>query len=74
MGASRRNGRQQMSRQEKLRLMEVLWVDLSREEGELESPAWHELALRETADRRVRGEEPALDWADAKIKLRQPVG
>jgi len=54
--------------------MEVLWVDLSREEGELESPAWHELALRETADRRVRGEEPALDWADAKIKLRQPVG
>ncbi len=74
MGASRRNGRQQMSRQEKLRPMEVLWADLSREEGELESPAWHELALRETADSRVRCEEPTLDWEDAKVKLRQPIG
>jgi len=65
---------QQMPRQEKLRLMEVLWADLSREEDELESPAWHESALRETADRRARGEEPTLDWEDAKVKLRQPVG
>jgi hypothetical protein len=63
----------QMPRQEKLRLMEALWEDLSHEEGELESPAWHEAALRETADRVSRGEEPVLEWETAKVQLRQPV-
>jgi len=32
---------QQMPRQEKVKLMEALWMDLSRDEAELESPAWH---------------------------------
>lgn len=63
----------QLPRQEKLRLMEVLWADLSREENDWESPAWHETALRETVGRVDRGEEPLLDWEAAKIKLRQSV-
>jgi hypothetical protein len=62
---------QQLPRLEKLRLMEDLWTDLSREDAELESPAWHADALRETADRVARGEETLLDWEDAKAKLRQ---
>ena len=62
---------QQMPRLEKLKLMEALWADLSRDEAELESPAWHADALRETAERRARGEEGALDWKRAKIKLRK---
>ncbi len=61
---------QQLPRQEKLKLMELLWVELSREEAELESPAWHADALRETTERRARGEENALDWEQAKEKLR----
>ncbi|HEX7618897.1 MAG TPA: addiction module protein [Verrucomicrobiae bacterium] len=32
---------QQMPRSEKLKLMETLWADLSRDEAEVESPAWH---------------------------------
>jgi hypothetical protein len=64
---------QQMPRQEKLRLMEILWADLSREESALGSPAWHESALRETASRLARGEESTLDWEFAKAKLRRPV-
>ena len=63
---------QQMPRQEKLRLMEILWVELSREESELDSPAWHATALRETAERFARGEEQALDWTQAKAELRKP--
>lgn len=61
---------QQLPRQEKLKLMELLWAELSRDEAELESPAWHADALRETAERRARGEETALDWEQAKAKLR----
>jgi len=61
---------QQLPRQEKLKLMEMLWADLSRDESELESPAWHADALRETAERRARGEEAVLDWEQAKAKLR----
>jgi hypothetical protein len=32
---------QQLPRQEKLKLMELLWAELSRDEAELESPMWH---------------------------------
>ncbi|HSY19048.1 MAG TPA: addiction module protein [Candidatus Acidoferrales bacterium] len=63
---------QQMPRLEKLKLMETLWADLSRDEAELESPAWHADALRETSERRARGQEETLDWEQAKAKLRQP--
>jgi hypothetical protein len=62
---------QQLPRQEKLRLMEILWDDLSRNDAEFESPAWHADALRETAERRARGEETALDWEEAKTRLRR---
>ena len=62
---------QQMPRQEKLRLMELLWEDLSRNAAEFESPGWHADVLRETAERRARGEETVLDWEEAKAKLRR---
>lgn len=65
---------QQMPRQEKLRLMELLWTELSREESELDSPAWHGSALRETTERLARGEEQMLDWTEAKARLRKPQG
>ena len=61
---------QQLPRQEKLKLMEILWAELSRDEAELESPAWHADALLETAERRALGEEAVLDWEEAKAKLR----
>lgn len=62
---------QQMPRPEKLRLMELLWADLSQNEGEFEFPNWHADALRETSERRARGEEALLDWEEAKARLRQ---
>lgn len=61
----------QMPRQEKLRLMEALWEDLSRDEADVESPAWHADVLRETAARYSRGEEKVLDWEEAKAQLRK---
>jgi hypothetical protein len=61
---------QHLPRQEKLKLMEMLWADLSRDDADLESPAWHADALRETAEHRAHGGETVLDWEQAKEKLR----
>jgi len=62
---------QQLPREEKLRLMELLWDDLSQDEARLESPAWHETALVETQQRLANGQEQVLDWEQAKAELRK---
>lgn len=59
-----------LPRTEKLRLMEALWSDLSLVEEELDSPGWHENALRETEARVATGEERQIDWDEAKRLLR----
>jgi hypothetical protein len=43
---------------------------LSRREAQLESPSWHEEALRETAARHDEGKEQPVDWDAAKRELR----
>ena len=62
---------QAISRMEKLRLMESQWIEVSRDEGEFESLAWHESALKETARRFADGREEVLDWEQAKAELRR---
>jgi hypothetical protein len=60
----------QMTTEEKLRVMEALWADLSRNEGELESPSWHKDVLEQRETRIVSGQEKFLDWEEAKRELR----
>ena len=62
-----------LSRPEKLRMMETIWVDLTQDEVLTESPAWHKEALAETARRFKHGEEPILDWEQAKRNLRKRI-
>jgi hypothetical protein len=59
-----------MTREEKLRAMEALWADLSRDESQLESPAWHGDVLRERAENVRAGKESFIDWDTAKKQLR----
>lgn len=61
-----------MPRADKLRLMETLWEELSRDESAMESPAWHATALAETEQRLANGQEQVLDWEQAKADLRKP--
>jgi len=61
---------QQLPRSEKLKLMEALWEDLSRAEGEVQSPAWHAEELAATEQRLAKGKEQILDWEAAKKELR----
>lgn len=55
---------------EKLRAMEALWADLSRNEHDIQSPAWHEQVLKERAARIKSGQEKPQSWDDAKRELR----
>ena len=62
---------QKMSRDEKLRAMEALWVDLSRDENRFDSPTWNEQALR-GAERAVKtGKARFSDWEQAKKRIRR---
>lgn len=63
----------QMSVEEKLHAMEVIWNDLCRRAKDVPSPAWHqdELAAREAAIE--RGEQTPVPWEDAKREIRRRI-
>ena len=61
----------QMTIEEKLRAMEALWADLSRNADTYESPAWHADVLRERDQCIAEGKEPSADWEEAKRRLRE---
>jgi hypothetical protein len=60
----------QLPKAEKLELMELLWVDLSKSDAGFESPKWHEQALRKTSESLDSGNEEIHNWKDAKQNLR----
>lgn len=60
-----------LSREDKLRVMETIWEDLSNEEELVESPDWHKKVLQETERRFKSGHEKSVDWQDAKKELRR---
>lgn len=57
---------------EKLRAMEALWADLSRDETQIESPAWHGDVLHDREAKIKSGKEKFIDWETAKKQLRDP--
>ena len=61
----------QWSREEKLRMMEAIWEDLSEDEQSIQSPTWHESLLQDTEQRVQSGKEGTLDWQDAKKEVRK---
>ena len=61
----------QMSRKEKLQTMEAIWSDLSKDDANVESPAWHGEFLKETEARIASGKEKSADWTAAKRNLRK---
>jgi hypothetical protein len=59
----------EMTRQEKLDLLEALWVDLAADPDSFESPAWHAAELAETERRVAAGEETFIDLETAKQQI-----
>ena len=56
----------QTSIAEKLRAMEALWADSSRDEAQFESPAWHGEVLRDREEKIKSGRESFVDWEASK--------
>lgn len=61
---------EKMTVAEKLRAMEMLWSDLTRDEGKFESPDWHGKVLRERVKQVRDGKESFIPWGKAKKQLR----
>jgi hypothetical protein len=61
----------QLPKEEKLKVMEALWTDLSSPEEAFKSPDWHGQVLEKTKKQFDRGEIEVLDWEDAKRVLKE---
>ena len=53
--------------------MEELWANLTKNEEEFESPAWHLEVLQQREERLKAGEETPIDWETAKKELRDQI-
>jgi hypothetical protein len=60
---------QQMTTDEKLQAMELLWADLSRLAPDETVPGWHRHVLAERERRFEAGDERELDWSEVKRDL-----
>ncbi|HEY3326443.1 MAG TPA: addiction module protein [Novimethylophilus sp.] len=60
----------QLTRSEKLRMMEALWDDLAHDITPFPSPEWHGDALNEAEHARTSGQADFIDWETAKKALR----
>jgi len=60
-----------MTKVQKLRAMEELWADITREEAAYVSPSWHLDELRTTEAAIARGAVKFQDWETAKKSLRR---
>jgi hypothetical protein len=59
----------EMSLQEKLAVMELLWEDLARSPESVESPTWHKDVLDERRQRIAEGNARFEDWEIAKTEI-----
>jgi len=57
-----------MSLEEKLRAMEMIWEDLCRKTPDFPSPDWHRDVLAEREKRAEAGGE-FVDWTEAKARI-----
>ena len=59
-----------LTRTEKLRMMEVIWDDLSRDAETFSSPEWHAQALKEAERALAENQSHFVSWETAKKMLR----
>ncbi|MBI2512435.1 MAG: addiction module protein [Opitutae bacterium] len=62
-----------MTVEEKLRLMEEIWADLSRNPDDIPIPEWHLEILREREQLVKEGKEHYIDWEVAKRQIDEAI-
>ncbi len=63
----------EMTLQEKLSAMELLWDDLTRSPDAIESPEWHKTILDERRQRVADGSAQFQDWETAKGEIHNKI-
>jgi hypothetical protein len=61
---------EKMSVQEKLRVLQLLWEDLTRVPSDMPAPDWHRDVLDAREQRVQEGREKFIPWSEAKKDLR----
>ena len=61
----------QMTVSDKLRLMELLWRDISKDPENVEVPDWHRKVLEDRDRALANGETKFIDFEDAVAEIRQ---
>ena len=64
----------EMSVEEKLQTMELIWEDLCRNEANVPSPAWHGEVLHERDTALKSGKTELEDWELAKRRILGEIG
>ena len=59
-----------LTRTEKLRMMEAIWDDLARDPATLTPPEWHVQALKDAERAHAENQSSFVSWDIAKKKLR----
>jgi hypothetical protein len=60
----------QMSLDDKLQAMELLWADLSKDPSQVVSPAWHGDVLRNRREQMQQGKASFQSWESGMDELR----
>jgi hypothetical protein len=63
----------EMTTEEKLQTMEILWDDICRIIPDFSSPSWHEDVLKDREQRILDGKDKFVDWDQAKKDIRDPI-
>lgn len=58
-----------MSTADKLRALEEIWDDLSRNSGNVPAPEWHDDVLKARGKKIEEGAATFEDWSEAKRRL-----
>ncbi|PXF56294.1 MAG: hypothetical protein C4B58_13955 [Deltaproteobacteria bacterium] len=60
---------EEMTTEDKLKAMEILWDDICRNLPDFLLPAWHENILKEREQKLREGKDKFVDWDQAKKEL-----
>jgi hypothetical protein len=61
----------QMTVEEKLELVDLIWADICHNPEDIPMPAWHADVLREREQRLREGKAHFIDWDEAKRSLKE---
>jgi hypothetical protein len=64
---------EEMTTEEKLQTMEILWDDICRIAPDFSSPSWHEDVLKAREQRILDGKDKFVDWDQAKKDIRDSI-